>query len=187
MKEHHKKLHHYLSRINDVLQNYEWGDSGIIRLCHKKLVSIRDQIQHHLNFESEKAAEDKANVVNNFSNLVPVYIVLFQLDGQNIMQWEKQLGSLKEYCAGRPIYREKKDALSCIAQKANKKKEACIRLYVAEAMILKQAPGLRPYDRWGVELLTLGATAFDVSRVDAFIHGGDDYYDVKNGRLIKQV
>ena len=182
MKDKDKKVRHWLTQINALLDEHDWSESAVLRACKKKLMGIQGRLQSHAQ-AADSGAVDKEELGHDWSTYVPVYISVYQVDGEDMKQWAMGLCRLKEYSAGRPVYKEESAVRAAIAQKKDLLKEGYIRLYVREDETVKSAPGMRARDKLGVELLILRPKAFDSNRVDLFVHANLYKFHFRNGRL----
>lgn len=112
-----------------------------------------------------------------------VYLLLFHREGLEMKNWENLLMHLDRYCLGRPVYSKEEEARAFVRSKENQSREAYVKVYVDESMIVSSDFGQRK-DRLGQPLLTLAQGAIRVDQVEQLVHLNKPYYFYKQKELV---
>ncbi len=171
-----------VNAVDEVLKNDDYEDSLFLRNTVKPLKEIRvqaiDLLKQINQQESESYIKPKLE-----ADMEPVFVLLFQSEGQNVQKWEQLLRGLSRYALGRPVYRNEVDVQKVIRAKMTNGLEAYAKVAVSKSL-LEASSRLSPrQDRLGNTLITLPVGAIKSDAVLEFVHGKQHYHFDK-GELI---
>lgn len=177
-----------LDALDEALKEGLWEQGVLFQTIGKKLRLLRDRIKKDLCHEKISTTAPSSKRPNQFfeqSKLIPVYVSLYMVNGNNIQQWEKLLRTLASRTLTRPIYKQEEDVRKALRTKTMKVNDAYTKVYIDPQNILPPSDNNPLRDRHGYELLTLRPRAIKTSNIIEFMHKSGLYLFQK-GKLLRQ-
>lgn len=179
-----------LAAFDESISSNIWQESVLLRAILTKLKELREKLGSELTIYDEKHGstfnlEQSGDTFNEDSNLQPVYIHLYNLDGDNLRKWEKLLMNIDKQVSTRAVYSHQQDILEVMRsnKSQNKKNEAYIVAQLNKQDILQNNNGPTSCDKLGHALVTIKDRAINIDKIKYFYHVSGDYY-LLNGKLI---
>lgn len=113
------------------------------------------------------------------ADMVPVYVLLFQVQGHDVGKWAQLLRSLGQYTLGRPIYQTEEDVRRVIRLRLSDDKEAYVKVAVPQSIVSSNEALSARKDRYGNALLSLPVGAIRPDNILEFVHGKQRYHFVR--------
>lgn len=171
-----------VAAVDEILKSQDYEESLFLRNTVKPLKAIREQAFSLLKQIDEQETSSRT-IPTLEADMEPVYVLLFQSDGQNMQKWEQLLRGLSRYALGRPVYQAEADARKVIRTKMTDGQEAYVKVAVPKSL-LEASERLSPrQDRFGNVLVTLPVGAIKSDTILEFVHGKKRYHFDK-GELI---
>lgn len=179
-----------LEAFDKTISSKVWRKSLFLSAILTKIKELRAKVINLLaSYEGKQASQGEISQSNSNQkdnpHIKPVYIYLYNVDGDNLRKWEKLLVNIDKQAITRPIYSHKEDVLKVIqANKSlSRKNEAYIIAQLNEQDILYNDNNKASCDKLGHELISIKDKALNASHVQCFCHVSGSYRFL-NGKLV---
>lgn len=177
-----KLCENIIKAVDEILAAGDWESSLFLRNKAKGLQAIRDQAQkftQQLNSYPNDQSHLASSQLTIPAGKTLVYVLLFQLNGHNLSEWESLLKVLPTYIQGRPIYQQQEE----IEQNLRSRGQNIAEGYAAIMVPEKAVKVTKMLDRFGQPLVTVDEGSFKSEDVVRFVHAGQSYR-FKEGHLV---
>lgn len=171
-----------INAVDEVLKNDDYEDSLFLRNTVKPLKEIRQRAIDLLKQINQQEVESYTKPKLE-ADMEPVFVLLFQSEGQNVQKWEQLLRGLSRYALGRPVYQSEADVQKVIRSKMTNGQEAYAKVAVPKSLLEASSRLSARQDRFGNTLITLPVGAIKSDAILEFVHGKQHYHFDK-GELI---
>lgn len=173
--------------LDDVLDEGVWTGSLFLETSGKKIRDLRERLIKGFKLEEQQLISPSTAQSTSVSttDILPVYIALYQSTGLNLKKWEALLNSINNFSSGRPIYKNEEDVKAFLRSKENQQNDAYALVHISQKDILPAAPNKPLQDRFGHQLLMVKEGAIKPQNIIRFIHITGEY-TFKNGALVKK-
>lgn len=172
-----------VNMLDEILTGTDWEATRYLAATAKKLRALQAEANQLL---ADAKLSDQLNSPSAIASvdrgaLRPVYIGLYQADGNDLNKWVSALRSLVKRLVGRPIYADEDAAIKAVRARGNLVQEGYALVYIDEADVLTQ--GRPQTDHQGSTLLVVRETAVVEDNIAMFVHANDNRYHYQHGRL----
>lgn len=174
-----------LKILDEAIETGPWDHSLFFKGIGKKLRDARERFVHELNLDELLAEKPVAAIAQERTDLIEVYISLYQSEGGNIAKWQSVVSTIAGYSMTRPVYRNEADIQEAIRAKEVRHNDAYVVVRIHKEDILPPFTEKPPVDRHGHELLHLREGSVRLENIVRVVHSSGQY-DFRNGMLIKR-
>lgn len=167
------------------LKDYEvWQSSNVMQLYYKKYLKILEEYKNlHEMGQAYLAQRDDMTHADTKPGYETLYVVLFQVDSDNMLRWEIVLKAIKTVHAGRPIFKDEAAARQATVEQGNVKM-GYAAVWVSETDIISTQSALAMKDAFGNQIVVLQPNALQASNIRYFVHGNGRKYDYIDYKLV---
>ena len=172
-----------ISTIDRLFKAGDWEGSLFLRSMAKPLQQLRDRAVAYA--EKDKEVEAVAGMTYDSmpDDMQAVYVVLYQADGTNLVNWVSQLKTLRRYVQSRPVYASSEEAQRSVRAKAVQSVEGYVAVAVKKTDIRGDSDGKPRLDRQQQPLVNLKEGCVDPANIIEFVHMGT-HYRLERSKLI---
>lgn len=164
-----------------------WQSSNVMQLYYRKYLKMLEEYKKlHEMGQAYLAQQDSmahAEVRPGFQTL---YVVLFQVESDNMLRWEIVLKAIKTVHTGRPIFKDEAAAMQATVEQGNLKM-GYAAVWVSDIDILSTQSALAMKDAFGNQIVVLQPNALQASNIRYFVHGNGRKYDYIDYKLVPSV
>lgn len=169
------------------LKDYEvWQSTHVMQLYHRRYLKALEAYKK-LYEMGQAYLEEQASTANR--DLRPgyqtLYVVLFQVDADNLLRWEIVLKAIKTIHAGRPIFADEAYALKATVEQANYKM-GYAAVWVSELDIISAGASLAVKDAFGSPMVIIQSNALKAENIRYFVQGNGKRYDYIDYKLVPE-
>lgn len=161
-----------IETLDTVLRAEDWQDSFFLRSTLKPLQQLRERVGNLQEKLVEEAKEKERGTVLKDTQ-IPVFLSLYQAQGDQLAQWEILLRSLSRHVQGRAVYADRELVEQLIRSRPSSVPEAYAVIAVEKTDIVSEAQPRK--DRIGLPVLTLKEGAIHSENIIEFVHMGKHY------------
>lgn len=167
------------------LKDYEvWHSSNVMQLYYKKYLKILEEYKNlHEMGQAYLAQRDDVAHADAKPGYETLYVVLFQVDSDNMLRWEIVLKAIKTVHTGRPIFKDEAAARQATVEQGNLKM-GYAAVWVSETDIISTQSALAMKDAFGNQIVILQPNALQASNIRYFVHGNGRKYDYIDYKLV---
>jgi Dot/Icm secretion system protein IcmQ len=170
--------------LDKLLETGNWEESLFLRTMSKRLNSIRDEAQEleeSLIKSGTAPIIEKSPVYQLKEGYIKVYILLYQVDGNNLSIWQNMLKSLTKYSVNRPIYTSEEHVQAVVRSKPDPIRHAYVIVAVKKDEVISSET--QKLDSQGHNLFILKEKAIDAKNIISFVHANKKIYNFQNNKL----
>lgn len=174
--------------LDDVLSSEDWSSSLFLKASGDKLKGLRDkakdicEVGNEVGNAEQKQEELKENKTSALKEgYVRAYVLLYQVDGSNLLGWYRSIKSLCEYTVNRPAYKDEQQVQEFIRSKTSGINSNGYLIVDTKETDLYQLEG--KVDQFGHQMFGLKEGAIKAENIVAFVHGNKKRYLVGEKEL----
>ncbi len=173
-------------KLLELNEHKGWTVSNVMKVYHKRFLKVLDAAKkvYELGQEYLSSKVDIKSIQDR-PGYKKLYVVLFQVDGSNMLRWEVLLKSIKSITSGRPIF-EEEEAARVASTRTGNSKTGYVSIWVNEMNIIDTPATLALKDVNGYKIVTLRQNSLNPANIIYFVHGTDVIYDYVNYKLIRK-
>jgi hypothetical protein len=169
--------------LSKLLSCGDWNSSLFLRSASKRLQTLLDEAESLAN--QPHSAQFQAQTSKKIpTGYVPLYISLYQINGNNLKNWEYTLRLLIDHSINRPMYRDEQFARDLVGSKVDIDRHGYAMVYVKEEDIY-QFPDPQK-DLLGHELIVLKENVIKTNNIIGFVHANKDRYLFIDNNLVAE-
>ncbi|MEE2769823.1 MAG: type IVB secretion system protein IcmQ [Pseudomonadota bacterium] len=167
------------------IKDYEvWQSTNVMQLYYKKYLNLLEKYKNlHEMGQAYKAERDGAFRSESRPGYQTLYVVLFQVDSDNMLRWEIVLKAIKTVNTGRPIFNNEAAAQKATVEQGNLKM-GYAAIWVSEVDVIQTQSALAMKDAFGNQIVVLQPNALKASNIRYFVHGNGKKYDYIDYKLV---
>lgn len=170
--------------VDDALSAGEWQETFLLRSMEKKLKELRDEAVDLQNqFKLDAQAKTLGIGKGQVSDLLTVYVSVYQQDFADLKKWERMLKSITDYSVTRPVYKDEAHVKEMIRGRPDPNKEGYVAVLVKEQDVVKGFAGKPTADKMGYELLNIKEGGVRPAGIQRFVLNGKTY-EYSEGTLV---
>jgi len=176
--------------INNILNTGDWESSIFLKQAAVKLRNLlleADRLCKNFALQQNTTTK-KNNVTKTIESEIPfdyvqVYVLLYQMDGNNLDAWYENIKSLVNYSANKSIYKNKNHIEEFIRSKGNNITHSGYIVVNVKNNDFNntEAPSLDIYSH---ELLILKEDAIKLENIVEFVLANKQHYVIENNKLV---
>lgn len=176
--------------VNNILKTGDWESSVFLKQAAAKLGNLLLEIDRlHEVFAAQQNITTKKNSINKTIkaeiplNYTQVYVLLYQIDGNNLDAWYENIKSLVNYNANKSIYKNKTHIEEFIRSKNNNiTRSGYVVINVkSNDFYNTETSSLNTYNH---ELLVLKEDAIKLENIVEFVLANKQHYIIENNKLV---
>lgn len=170
--------------LGNVLASGDWKSSLFLQSAEARFRDLQVQVDQMYDDSStgkETDVKDPSDVQTpaGFSR---VFVLLYQLDGNNLQSWMRTIGNLIEHSAARPVYKVEEYAKEFVRSKVpNSYRSGYVTIDVKDTDFYEAE---QQSDQFGHPLFVLGENAVTLENIVEFIHNNKKHYLVTDKGLV---
>lgn len=162
---------------NDLREKYQVGN---------RFVFVRTGLQNllsKLEANTMVAIQQPTHETVELSNLITVYVYLYNAQGLQVRTWSALLTpkALYEHSVNRPVFYDKQSIENALRTKSNAAQHAYLAVQIEENQIIPPLPA-----ESGIPAIKVREGSFRQERILAFFHNGQEYVLDEHGELVKK-
>lgn len=167
------------------LKDYDvWQSTHVMQLYHRKYLTALEEYKKLYEmgqaYLEQQAAADS---VENKPGYKTLFIVLFQVDAENLLRWEIVLKAIKTVHAGRPIFAEEQYAQKATVEQGNFKM-GYAAIWVEELNIITSGPSAAIKDAFGSPMVMIQSNSLKAENIRYFVQGNGRRFDYIDYKLV---
>ena len=164
-----------------------WQSSNVMQLYYKKYLKALEEYKklHELG-QAYLVKQDEFANADSRPGYQTLYVVLFQVESDNMLRWEIVLKAIKTVYTGRPIFNDESAARKATVEQGNLK-TGYAAIWVSDVDIISTQSALAMKDAFGNQIVVLQPNALKSSNIRYFIHGNGRKYDYIDYKLVPSV
>jgi hypothetical protein len=170
------------------IKDYDiWQSSNVMQLYYKRYLKVLEDYKN-LHEMGQAYLEERDNLAKAETRpgYETLYVVLFQVDYDNMLRWEIVLKAIKTVHAGRPIFKDEMAAKQATIEQGNLKM-GYAAVWVADVDVIKTQSTLAMKDAFGNDIVVLQPNALQAKNIRYFVHGNGKKYDYVDFKLVPAV
>jgi Dot/Icm secretion system protein IcmQ len=167
--------------LDEALTTGEW-DTLFLRNVKKRLEGLRTEAGSLLKADKNigmHAAPPSAQ--HNADEYIKIYILLYQLDSNNLQSWTSLIKTLREYNVNRPTYLDEQYIQELVRSKRDAEKYGYVTVNIKKTNIYQFDKQM--VDSFGHEIIALKEKAIKLENIIEFVHANKRRYAFKDNKL----
>ncbi|MAH61228.1 MAG: hypothetical protein CMF42_02950 [Legionellales bacterium] len=176
-----EKIYQDLLKLKD---RKGWQMSNVMKVYYKRYLKVLEKSRELYEAGQEYISQKvDVKVMKNRPGYTKLYVVLYQVEGDNLLRWEIVLKSISTVSSGRPVFDDEAAARQATTTNANPK-TGYVAIWVDDMNIIQQPDEMALKDMNGNKIITIKQNALSTSNILYFVHGLNVTYDYTNNKLI---
>jgi Dot/Icm secretion system protein IcmQ len=172
--------------LDGALKESCWDSSLFLRNAKNQLKALLREANTLVGEDQSSASvlgkDGRPQALQTKEGYIKVYILLYQLDSNNLRSWLSLVKSLIEYNVNRPTYREEQYIQELIRSKKEIDRYGYAIINVKEGDMYYFEK--QPVDPFGHEILVLKEKAIKSENIIEFVHANKRRYVLKESELV---
>lgn len=167
------------------IKDYDvWQSSNVMQLYYKRYLKSLEEYKNLYEMGQAYLSErDQLASTDTRPGFELLYVVLFQVEADNMLRWEIVLKAIKTVHAGRPIFKDEESARKATVEQGNLKM-GYAAIWVSEMDVIQTSAALAMKDAFGSPIVVLQPNALQAQNIRYFIHGNGRKYDYIDYKLV---
>ncbi|MAJ82513.1 MAG: hypothetical protein CMF41_06320 [Legionellales bacterium] len=163
-----------------------WEMSNVMKVYYKRYLNVLNA-SRELYEAGQEYIEQKTDIraMVTRPGYTKLFVVLYQVEGDNMLRWEIVLKSISTVSSGRPIFQDESAARQATTSTANPK-TGYVAIWVDDLTIIQQPENSSLKDMHGNKIITIKNNALNSKNIIYFVHGMNVTYDYINNKLIQR-
>jgi len=171
--------------LNSLLHNGDWESSLFLRTMKRRIQDVIDETS------SVVAQEDESSTgisdIGSATQMLPtgyirIYILLYQTEGNKLLNWQYALKTLLDYNVSRPTYKDESHVQELIRSKKDVERYGYAVINIKSTDIYEKEQ--MPKDVFNHEMLILKENALKRENIVGFVHAVKRRYNFVDGELV---
>lgn len=174
--------------LSNVLRDAQWDSSLFLRTVKKRLEDVVKEaktILLSIDDNQKKNVHQElydGHFIKCKDDHIRVYILLYQIDGSKIVNWQNAIKSLVNYNISRPTYTKEEHVCELIKSKKNFDNHGYVIIDIEKTDFYSQEEPL--YDMFNHEMLILKENVLKFQNIRGFVYGLKKIYTYQMGELV---
>ena len=170
--------------LDGLLACGDWSSSIFLRAASKRIQMLLDEAKSVVELSSSSTRFQSHAVREAPAGHIPVYISLYQINGNNLKNWQYALRLLAEHNINRPVYREEQFARDLVGSKSDIERHGYAIVYIKEDDIYEFAAPQK--DIFGHDLVVLKEGVISLENIVSFVHANKERYSFIDNNLVAE-
>jgi Dot/Icm secretion system protein IcmQ len=167
--------------LDEALNTGEW-DTLFLRNVKKRLEGLRTEAGSLLKAEKNIGMHAALpSVQHNTDEYIKIYILLYQLDSNNLQSWASLIKTLREYNVNRPTYTNEQYIQEIVRSKRDAEKYGYVTVNIKKTNIYQFEKQM--VDPFGHEVIAIKEKAIKLENIIEFVHANKRRYAFKDNKL----
>lgn len=169
--------------LDEALDTGEW-DTLFLRNVKKRLEGLRAEAGSLLNAEKNiglHVSPPPPPAQRNTDDYVKIYILLYQLDSNNLQSWTSVIKTLRDYNVNRPTYLDEQYIQELVRSKRDAEKYGYVIVNIKKTNIYQFDKQM--VDSFGHEVVAVKEKAIKLENIIEFVHANKRRYAFKDNKL----